>query len=164
MLLSPLYSKAFSLLETLVAIVILAVGLLGMASLMIMSVQSNQSAAERSAAVVLSHQIVERMRNNTGRLDAYLGDPFAAVDPCLNNACALGMTADQLAMSDRVAWAGALVNQVPGSQAIITALPNNEYCIAIFWPENQEVMAQVNATPCGSPANGRAFSELRVTL
>ena len=54
----------FTLIEVMVALVILAVGLLGMASLMNRSQQSNESAYSRSQATLLAYEIVERMRAN----------------------------------------------------------------------------------------------------
>ena len=47
-----------------VALVVLAVGLLGMASLMTRSQQSNESAYSRSQATLMAYESVERMRAN----------------------------------------------------------------------------------------------------
>ena len=52
----------FTLIEVMVAVVVLAVGLLGMASLMVRSQQSNEGAYSRSQASILAYDIIERMR------------------------------------------------------------------------------------------------------
>lgn len=51
-----------SLLEVLIAVVILAFGLLGLAGLQMSSLRNNQSALERSMAVVESYSIADAMR------------------------------------------------------------------------------------------------------
>lgn len=56
--------KGFTLIEVMVALVILAVGLLGMASLMARSQKSNESAYSRSQATLMAYDFVERMRTN----------------------------------------------------------------------------------------------------
>lgn len=54
----------FSLLEVLITIVILAVGLLGLAGLTAAAMRNNHGAHYRSQAVWLSYDILERMRAN----------------------------------------------------------------------------------------------------
>lgn len=56
--------RGFTLIEVMVAVVILAVGLLGMASLMARSQQSSEGAYQRSQATLLAYDIIERMRSN----------------------------------------------------------------------------------------------------
>lgn len=61
---SPSRLRGFTLIEVMIALVILAVGLLGMASLMARSQKSNESAYARSQATMLAYDFVERMRSN----------------------------------------------------------------------------------------------------
>lgn len=51
-----------SLIEVLVAVLILSLGLLGMAALQSRAVKGNQSSAQRSQAVMLSHYVIDVMR------------------------------------------------------------------------------------------------------
>jgi type IV pilus assembly protein PilV len=57
-------SKGFTLVEILVALVVLSIGLLGVAALQLMSLRSNHASALRSQATFLAYDIVDRMRAN----------------------------------------------------------------------------------------------------
>lgn len=56
--------QGVGLIEVLVAVVVLALGLLGVAALQANSLKSNQSANERSMAVILNYSIIDAMRAN----------------------------------------------------------------------------------------------------
>jgi len=57
----PKRSLGFTLIEILVALVILSIGLLGIAALQLRSVQSSQASFERSVATLQARDLVERM-------------------------------------------------------------------------------------------------------
>jgi type IV pilus assembly protein PilV len=57
-------SKGFTLVEVLVAVFVLAIGLLGLAGLQAKSLQFNHSAYQRSQATILAYDIIDRMRTN----------------------------------------------------------------------------------------------------
>ena len=57
-------TNGFTLLEVLIALLIFSLGLLGMAGLLVVSVQTNHSAFLRSQATFLSQSIADRMRAN----------------------------------------------------------------------------------------------------
>lgn len=54
--------RGVSLLEVMIAVVILSFGLLGLAGLQVTSLRNNQSAMERSLAVIHSYSIIDAMR------------------------------------------------------------------------------------------------------
>lgn len=54
--------SGISLIEVLVAIFVLAIGMLGMAALQMASLRSNQSSYERSAAVMAAYTMIDRLR------------------------------------------------------------------------------------------------------
>ena len=60
----------FSLVEVLIALIILAVGLLGLASLQMLSLQYNTDSYNRTQATVLVSDLADRMRNNLTALSA----------------------------------------------------------------------------------------------
>ncbi len=134
----PAYAKGFTLVEVLIALVVLAIGLLGMASLMMNSLQSSQGAYLRSQASLLTYDIVERMRANRGQAtssDAYTLTENAAAtsDPgCKNSGC----SSTAQAQLDLHEWRTALEEGIPGATATIGRANGNEYTIKILWEES----------------------------
>jgi len=63
--------KGFTLIEVLVSMIVLAIGLLGLAGLQMSSLRNNLSAYHRSQATQLAYDMADRMRTNIA--DAKLG-------------------------------------------------------------------------------------------
>lgn len=127
--------KGFTLIETLIALVILAVGLLGMASLLLNSMQSSHNAYQRSQASMLAYDLIERMRANQEQAvttDAYTlaANATATTDPQCTNC-----TPSQRAQTDLHDWRVALAGGIPGATAAITRSNGNQYQISIIWQE-----------------------------
>jgi len=87
----PRGSRGFSLLEVLIALVVLAVGLLGFALLQTMNVRFVQSSGHRTQATNLAYDLIELMRVQRAATlagDAYAdvsfdaGDVTVTADPC----------------------------------------------------------------------------------
>ena len=74
-------NSGFTLIEVLVAIVVLAIGLLGLAGLQARSLQYNYSAYERSQASILAYDIVDRMRANASITDTGAYDTDFGTNP-----------------------------------------------------------------------------------
>lgn len=60
------HQAGIGLIEVLVTVVVLAIGLLGLSALQIVSLKNNQSAMERSMAVVQSYAVIEAIRADVG--------------------------------------------------------------------------------------------------
>lgn len=63
--------QGFTLIEVLVALVVLAVGMLGLAVLLVQGLQGSRTALEHAQAVNLATDIAERMRSNRTAASAY---------------------------------------------------------------------------------------------
>jgi type IV pilus assembly protein PilV len=61
-------SKGFTLLELMIALVILAIGLLGLASLQVMAIKGNSYGQEMTVASTLAENQLEQLRQTTGTL------------------------------------------------------------------------------------------------
>ena len=87
--------RAFSLLELLVAMLVVAVGVLGITGLQLASAANNRAALEHSLAAVAATDLVERMAANPGpEYSAALGSPPPAFVDCLSADCAPSQLAD----------------------------------------------------------------------
>jgi len=60
-----------SLLEVLIALVVLSLGLLGLAGLQVASLKANQDAGVRTQASILAYQIIDSVRANPARIEDY---------------------------------------------------------------------------------------------
>lgn len=143
-------SKGFTLIEVMVALVILAIGLLGMATLMTQSLQSSESAYSRGQATVLAYDIIDRMRANKV-LDpskpfqiyrvshATLGNSYALANPaaCPNTVCAADCQGTEKATSDLTQWCRTLNTSLPNllPATSITRTGTNHYSVRVEWQE-----------------------------
>lgn len=77
---SPRSQRGVGLLEVLIAVLILGVGLLGIAAMQATGLRNSQSSVERSAAIVQTYSILDAMRSN--RDAALKGDYNLAAMTC----------------------------------------------------------------------------------
>ncbi|MCY1279306.1 type IV pilus modification protein PilV [compost metagenome] len=134
--------RGFTLIEVLMALLVLAVGLLGMASLTMTSLQSNQGAYLRSQASLMAYDIVERMRGN--RAEALQAtSPYAvtltSTSTLTNPECntsTQGCSTTQQAAQDLFDWWSNLQGSIPGATATITRQNTNQFQIVIGWTES----------------------------
>lgn len=101
-------SSGFSLLEVLIAMVVLSIGLLGIAGLQATSKRTSYEALQRTTAVMLTRDIIERMRTNPDQIAAYNG----TVDTTTithNDCSAATCTPVQLAAYDLFEWQQAIL-------------------------------------------------------
>ncbi|MGA2398926.1 MAG: type IV pilus modification protein PilV [Steroidobacteraceae bacterium] len=121
-------TAGFTIVEVLVSLVILSIGLLGIAKLVLYSAHSNDSAYLRSQATQLAYEILDNMRANpTAAAAGNYNTPLAAAatNPgftCLNTTCP---SSSNLALYDVYVWksrlaAGATGGALPSGQGSVT--------------------------------------------
>ncbi|MBB1126898.1 type IV pilus modification protein PilV, partial [Thiospirillum jenense] len=91
--------RGFTLIEVLVAALVLSIGLLGLAALSATSLKLNTGSAQRTQAANLSYAITDAMRANKTNVAAYVGSYDVA--NCQNNFVA---NAGSLAANDIAEW------------------------------------------------------------
>jgi type IV pilus assembly protein PilV len=135
--------RGISMVEALVALVVIAVGMLGIAGLYLSSLQASRSAKLRSYAVELAGSIADRIRANRDAgpaysTDAYGGEP-AAQDCDAEKRC----TAAELAQDDLARWIEDIRATLPGADAVSGTVAvtdrnrpeSDNYVITVTWRE-----------------------------
>lgn len=109
-----------TLIEILVSLLILAIGLLGMAGLQTVSLRNTQSAYQRTQAAILSTDVVERVRANLQGVEAGSYDNAAGELTAACNSVA-GCSAAQMAANDVAEWKLALATALPEGEGTLCA-------------------------------------------
>ena len=100
--------KGFTLIEVLVALVILSVGLLGLAGLQTTGIRNNHSANLRSQATIMAYDIADRIRANKDNVGAYA----IAIDGDSDGG-------ETIAESDMEEWLSNLSDRLPSGDGSI---------------------------------------------
>lgn len=132
-----------ALIEVLVAVVILAIGLLGVAAMQSVSSQMTNGAEQRTQAVLLTTDMMERIRaNRPNRLDYNGVDVDSAVDNCnIGFAPAPGAS---VSANDINEWTNLVVCLLPEGEAQVQVnAADREVIITVDWarqdPDGQPV-------------------------
>lgn len=153
--------KGFTLLEVLVAIVVLSIGLLGMAGLIASSMRNNQIAYYRSVATQQTMDMADRMRANLAGVRGVGGvgdyDALAAIIPAAANCVAVTCTVAQMAVYDHAQWNTANSRLLPGGVGTVASTPPGGFLITMMWTEKDMGGASDPGCPAGTPANTRCF-------
>ena len=134
----------FTLIESLVAMLVLAVGMLGVAALYIEGLRSGQASVARTTAVALAADMADRIRANPTVPASYAGAGPGANNACVNGPAAC--TPAQVAQDDWFWWLQDLQGRLPvGATAVIAsdpviAAPSTQYDVTITWPETGQVL------------------------
>ena len=142
--------RGFSIVESLVALVVLSIGMLGIAALYVESLRAGRSAIYRTQAVNLATDMADRIRANRTAQNSYAltaaGTP--AVQGCVAPATTR-CTPAQLAQDDQARWLQSITQQLPGDgnqtpDGIITVTTpagapfTRNYTIQVSWSEPGE--------------------------
>jgi len=123
-----------TLIEVLVAVLLLSFGIVGLAGLQFTGTKFNHSAYLRSQGTSLAYDLADRVRANidacqSGGACAYVTPLAAGFDGTAAQACgqpiALAADADAMAAADVNQWKSCLENALPGGQGLAVLLPAN---------------------------------------
>jgi type IV pilus assembly protein PilV len=125
----------FTLAEVLVALAVLAIGLLGAAALAVDTVQMQNRAALRAQAQRLSADLAERLRSNRAGLLAYGSDP--AVSGCTATTTpGARCTPEELAREELALWRAEIRRILPQGRGALTLATDGQparYAIVVSW-------------------------------
>lgn len=154
------------MIEVMVALFLLAIGLLGMLSLQNASQRSNQSAMYSSVAVLLARDMANRMTANddpeiatdNGLYDGIDSkDETGSVPTCSNN-CGSA----QVLNVDVGVWSEALKMQLPAGRGTVDVDGNGVHQIIVMWDDK---LTGANEIGCGGdPATDLTCVTLEIRL
>jgi type IV pilus assembly protein PilV len=154
----------FALIEAMIAIVILSIGMLGIATLMTVLIQRNSTSVYHTVAAAAAADIMEKIRANPDgyndgaggsqyltNLSAFGAAPSASSAPaCETSSC----TANSVAQYDAAAWSAMLARTLPSGKGVVcvddspddgdltapacgTASANSRVVVKVFWDESR---------------------------
>jgi type IV pilus assembly protein PilV len=136
--LSSSHVSGFTMVEVLVALVVLSVGMLGISGLYVISMRSGTSAIYQTQATALANDLAERIRANRTAPISYRG--AAANNNCVNGG--VNCTPQQLAADDLFVWNLQVINALPAGSWTVTgsgATAPFNYVITVNWSEPGQV-------------------------
>jgi len=146
--------RGFTLLEVLIALLVLSIGLLGLAALQTSGLRSNQMATMRTLATQIAYDMTDRMRANPTGVNNSEYVITTAQAPAAT-------TATGTALDDLTEWR-AQVARLPGGLSSITrsAGPPVTHEITVYWDEERKG-AVLGGCP---PADNTELRCLRLTM
>ncbi len=129
-------NKGFSLLEVMIAMVIFAVGVLGLAGMQALALENSFESASRNQAIILAYSMSDRMLANREGKDAYRIDSGLTPTPQTDCSVVNCGTIAEIVAYDQSKWKQTLAQQLlAGDGSITGAAPN--YTITVFWDEDR---------------------------
>ncbi|MEE4301132.1 MAG: type IV pilus modification protein PilV [Pseudomonadales bacterium] len=134
-------SAGFSLIEILVAVLIVSVGVLGVAGLQLVSLQNNTSAMYRTQAFQAAYEIIDRARANPDQdYSIDLDDPIpGAIPDCEGGNC----TPAQMRTYDLATWLTALDGPpagLPGGDGEVV-VAGDSITVTVQWRDDRDPAA-----------------------
>ena len=123
-----LRQRGLSLVETMVTLVILAFGLLGLAGLQTVSLKNNQASQMRAQATMYGYDIIDRMRSNCGA--AHAGSYNISLS-------ASTPTGSDMVSGDIAAWRNGLAALLSGTGTVAVDSANRQAAIVVQWDESR---------------------------
>lgn len=125
------------MIDVLIALVVLSIGLLGLAGLQATGLRYNQGAFFRTQATLLAYGMADRMRANTagvtaGNYNAITPGSVSSSPPnCVGAVC----SSSQIAQYDAAQWEADVQSLLPSGQGKVTGNGNGVYTITVSWTD-----------------------------
>lgn len=137
-------ASGFTLIEILIAMVILSVGLLGLSGMQTTVLKNNQSAYHRSLATQLAYDIADRIRANLDDANKLAASTYTTTEledagdqsDCISvsSTCT---TAD-MAENDLYEWNQALAALPSGEGSVTVVAATRTFTVTITWDDNRD--------------------------
>ncbi len=127
----PQKQFGFSLVETLVALFVLAIGILGLSALHATSMRGGSSSHHRSQAVLIAYDVMDRLRSN--RNVALAGN----YNMVITDAAPAGDGNPPLVDDDLAEWFGTHITLLPSGDAAINCANTGICTVTVQWDDSR---------------------------
>jgi len=143
--------NGFTMVETLISMVVLSIGLLGLAGLQASSLRNNNSAYMRTQATILANDMLDRLRANAVGLSAgsYNSvNTMSASTPSDPNCITSGCTTAQIVQYDIWNWGQNVSTLLPSAGGTVVGNgANSVFTITVMW---DDARTGATGTGCGT--------------
>ncbi len=133
----PRRTAGFTLVESLVAMVVISVGMLGIAAMYVEGLRAGRTSIYRTVAVDLAADMADRIRANPVGQASYADDAAASGTGCVNALADLSPATQ--AACDLFFWQQQVTSLLPGGDAAVTFAAGaggpSAYTITLNWNE-----------------------------
>ena len=134
--------QGLTLVEAMIALLVISIGLLGIASLQLTAMNQNASSLNHSQAVWIAYNMSDRIRANISEFDNYNGIDTTNnyAQDCMATTCSNA----QMREADAADWS-TMIDNLPGGRGMIT---NNAdgLLVTVMWDDDG---TGANGTNCG---------------
>ncbi len=139
-------NKGFTLIEVLVAMMILGIGLLGLAGLQMTGLRNNFSAYHRTQATQFSANIADKIRANEVEAKLFNNSTYSVILPedaikkskCLLYAKVSACSPTDMAHQDLFSWHQDVNTILPSGLGRISASNAGVFTVTITWDDNRD--------------------------
>ena len=135
--------QGVSLVESMIALLVISIGLLGIAALQITAMKQNSSALNHSQAVWVGYNMADRIRANVAQFATYAGVDTNSTytQDCMSGPC----TNAQMVTSDAAEWSTQVKN-LPGGRGLVTGTATR-LVVSVMWDDDG---TGATGTGCGN--------------
>ncbi len=139
--------QGVTLVESMIALLVISIGLLGIASLQITAMSQNASSLNHSQAVWYAYNMSDRIRANISQFANYDGIDTSNTysQDCMSAAC----TNAQMLTADAADWS-TMTGNLPGGRGIIAITADGLLAVSVMWDDEGTGATGVN---CGTDPN-----------
>lgn len=130
--------QGLSLLEVLIAILILAIGALGFAGLQMKALSTTNDANYRARAILLAQDAIERIQANPSQLEQYVNASSWSSPGAPGSSCTGASVCEPTSMraQDIAELAHSVSTAIPNGQIVATPCPfNSMSCVVVSWED-----------------------------
>lgn len=146
--------NGFSLIEVLVTLVIISLGLLGIAGVIVNGLKNNQSSYARTQASVLANDIIDRMRANRTTAET---SPYA-----YNLALGASPTGSGVVLNDLTQWRASLASAMPSGTGSVTMADATKVTIVVQWDDSRASSDAPTNRAATTTTVGRVAQQIKV--